>query len=46
MNLSNYFWYFKSALTPRFCDEVIEYALAKKETMAVTGGLSQDRDLK
>ena len=46
MNLSNYFWYFKSALTPRFCDEVIEYALAKKETMAVTGGLGQDRDLK
>ena len=46
MNLFNYFWYFKSALTPRFCDEVIEYALAKKETMAVTGGYSRDRDLK
>ena len=38
MNLSNYFWCFKSALTPRFCDEVIKYALAKKETMALTGG--------
>ena len=44
MNLSNYFWYFKSALTPRFCDEVIKYALAKKETMAITGG--QGRNLK
>jgi len=38
MNLSNYFWCFKSALTPRFCDEVIKYALEKKETMALTGG--------
>ena len=37
MNLSNYYWYFKSALTPRFCDEVIEYALSKKEEMARTG---------
>jgi len=46
MNLSNYFWYFKSALTPRFCDEVIKYALAKKETMALTGGLDLGRDLK
>ena len=35
MNLSNYFWYFKSALTPRFCDEVIKYALEKKETIAI-----------
>ena len=38
MNLSNYFWYFKSALTPRFCDEVIKYALSKEEVMARTGG--------
>jgi len=38
MNLSNYFWYFSSALTPRFCDEVIKYANAKKEVMALTGG--------
>ena len=26
MNIFNYYWYFKSALTPRFCDDVIEYA--------------------
>ena len=31
MNLSSYYWYFKSALTPKFCDEVIQYALQKKE---------------
>ena len=46
MNLSNYFWCFKSALAPRFCDEVIKYALAQKETMAITGGYSRDRNLK
>jgi PKHD-type hydroxylase len=45
MNLSNYFWFFKSALTPRFCDEVIKYALEKKETMAITGGYGRERNL-
>ena len=45
MNLSNYFWYFKSALTPRFCDEVVKYALEQKETMAITGGQGRERDL-
>ena len=27
MNLSNYYWYFKSALSPKFCDDVIKYDL-------------------
>ena len=36
MNLFNYYWAFESALTPRFCDEVIKYALGKKETLAKT----------
>ena len=38
MNLSNYFWYFSGVLTPKFCDDVIEYALSKEEVMARTGG--------
>ena len=38
MNLTNYYWYFESALTPRFCDEVIAYANKKKEVMALTSG--------
>ena len=38
MNLYNYFWCFPSALTPRFCDEVIKYALSKGDVMARTGG--------
>ena len=45
MNLSNYFWYFNAALTPKFCDEVIKYALSKEEVMARTGGYG-DRKLK
>jgi PKHD-type hydroxylase len=43
MNLSNYFWYFKSALTPRFCDEVIKYALSKEEVLARTGGYDKEK---
>ena len=45
MNISNYYWGFKSALTPRFCDEVINYANSKKEVMARTGGFG-DKKLK
>ena len=37
MNLSNYYWSFKSALTPKFCDDVIKHGLNKKETLARTG---------
>ena len=44
MNFSNYFWYFQSALTPRFCDEVIQYGLSQKETLARTGGYG-DKEL-
>ena len=38
MNLSNYFWSFSGVLTPKFCDDVIKYALSKEEVMARTGG--------
>ena len=38
MNLSNYYWYFQSALTPKFCDDVIKYGLSNKDQLAVTGG--------
>jgi len=38
MNLSNYYWYFKSALTPKFCDEVIKYGLSNTDQLARTGG--------
>ena len=42
MNISNYYWYFKSALTPKFCDDVIAYANAQKESIARTGGYNKE----
>jgi PKHD-type hydroxylase len=44
MNLSNHYWYFKSALTPRFCDDVIKYGLNNTEILARTGGY-EDKEL-
>ena len=43
MNLSNYFWYFKSALTPRFCNDVIKYALQQQDSIARTGGFNKPK---
>jgi len=37
MNLQNYYFYFKSALTPRFCDELIKYGKSKSDELALTG---------
>tara|TARA_R100000329_G_scaffold145388_1_gene130890 strand:- start:1448 stop:2116 length:669 start_codon:yes stop_codon:yes gene_type:complete len=38
MNLANYYWYFESALTPKFCDEVIKHANSQQDSFARTGG--------
>ena len=38
MNLNNYYWYFKSAIPPKLCDDIIKHGLAKSETMATIGG--------
>jgi PKHD-type hydroxylase len=45
MNLSNYYWYFTSALPPRLCDDIIKYALSKSESMARTGGYDNEKSL-
>ncbi len=45
MNISNYYWYFKSALTPKFCDDVIQYALQQKEVMGRTSGYDPNKKL-
>jgi PKHD-type hydroxylase len=44
MNTSNY-WYFKSALSHKFCDEVIKYGLSKSEEIARTGGVDSKKEL-
>jgi len=41
MNLQNYYYYFQSALTPRFCDEVIKYGKSQQDQMALTGGQTE-----
>jgi PKHD-type hydroxylase len=38
MNLKNHYWYFTSVLSPKFCDEIIEYGKRNQEEFARTGG--------
>lgn len=42
MNLQNQYWYFKSALTPRFCDELIKYGNQQRESLGLTGQMDPD----
>jgi len=44
MNISNYYWYFTSAIPPKICDDIIRYGLSKSESMARTGGYG-DKEL-
>tara|TARA_R110000803_G_scaffold47340_1_gene98802 strand:- start:2719 stop:3360 length:642 start_codon:yes stop_codon:yes gene_type:complete len=37
MILSDYYYYFQNALTPRFCDELIKHGLSQQEQLALTG---------
>ena len=41
MNLTNYYYYFQSALSPKLCDEIISYGKQHQAEMAVTGGYSR-----
>tara|TARA_R110000796_G_scaffold44799_1_gene109013 strand:+ start:224 stop:859 length:636 start_codon:yes stop_codon:yes gene_type:complete len=43
MILSNYFWYFKSAIPTRICDNIIKHGLSKKERLARTGSFSKKK---
>ena len=45
MNLATYYWWFKSALPPRICDDIVNYGLKHKDDMAITGGLGRNRNL-
>ena len=46
MNLQNYYWYFKSVLSPKFCDELIAYGKKNQEQIALTGNIESKRNLK
>jgi len=40
MNLKNYYYYFQSALSPKFCQQLIDYGKQHQPEMAVTGGVT------
>jgi PKHD-type hydroxylase len=39
MVLKHYYWFFKSALSNKFCDDLIQYAKTKEMNIGVTGDL-------
>ena len=45
MNLTNYYWYFKSAIPLHVCDDISKYGKQLQEQMAVTGGYSDSKKL-
>ena len=46
MNLASYYYYFKSALTPRMCDDIIRYGKEHDTQMAITGGSDDEANKK
>ena len=45
MNLTYYFWYFKSAIPSRICDEIVKYSKSIQDGMATTGGYGDPKKL-
>ena len=45
MNLTNYYWYFQSAIPERICDEIVKYGKSISDEMAVTGGFGGNQKL-
>ena len=45
MNLTNYYYYFKSAIPERICDDIIKYGKSISDQMAVTGGFDDKKKL-
>jgi PKHD-type hydroxylase len=43
MNISNYYWYFKSVIPPRLCDDIIQYGLSKSEVLAKVGAFKNKK---
>jgi len=41
MNLTNYYWYFKSAIPERICNDIVRYGKQLQDEMAITGGFSR-----
>ena len=46
MNLTNYYWYFQSAIPSRICDDIVKYGKSIQDQMAVTGGYGDSKKLR
>ena len=44
MNLKNYYYYFQSALSPKLCDDILNYGKSHQSEMAVTGGVTREKE--
>jgi len=45
MNLTNYYYYFKSAIPSRICDDIVKYGQQLQDQMARTGGYDHGKKL-
>ena len=43
MNLTNNFWYYKSAIPERICDDIVKYGRQLQDQMAVTGNMGDKK---
>ena len=46
MQLENGYYYFQSVLTPKFCNEVLEYGKSHQKQIGLTGKIGKNRDIK
>jgi PKHD-type hydroxylase len=44
MLLEHNYWFFESVIPPKICDDIIKFALDKKETRGVIGGYENKKD--
>ena len=45
MNLTNYYWYFQSAIPHRVCDDIVKYGKSIQDGLATTGGYGDPKNL-
>ena len=43
MNLTNYYWYFQSAIPERICDDIVRYGKSLQDQIALTGGFENKK---
>ena len=42
MNLKWYYWYFKSAIPEKICDDIVRYGKEQNKEIAITGSNNKD----